>query len=117
MTVAHAPSRLTTCRGECRAAARYPEHHDLLLSVDTDIDALLALIELAVTWHELDYSDCPVVGPADWAGFAAAHGWTFPERAERAFSLALDIVGRRLVGPPPEPAGPGLATVIDLVRG
>ncbi|MFC5996349.1 hypothetical protein ACFQE5_19270 [Pseudonocardia hispaniensis] len=117
MTVAHAPSRLSICRGGCRAAARYPEHHDRLLAVDTDVDALLGLMELAVTWHELDYSDSPVVGPADWAGFAAAHVWTFPERAERAFSLALDIVGRRLEGLPVEQTGAELAPVIDLVRG
>ncbi|MHA6796229.1 hypothetical protein ACVGVM_22355 [Pseudonocardia bannensis] len=115
--IAPAPLRLLTCRGACPAAARFPEHHDRLLSVDTDIDAMLALVELAVTWHELDYSESPVVGPAEWLRFADNHDWTYPDRAERVFSLAVDIVGRRAVGLPPEAAGPSLASVVDLVRG
>ncbi|NMI01326.1 hypothetical protein [Pseudonocardia acidicola] len=115
-TVAHAPIRLMTCRGECPAAARYPAHHDRLLTIDTDLEELLALLELAVTWHELDYSDTPVLGPDAWFRFAELHSWTFPERAERAFSLALDIVGRGAAGPPPEGVGPSLASVIDFVR-
>jgi hypothetical protein len=107
-----------TCRGECPAAARYPDHHDLLLAVDTDPEALLALLELAVTWHELDYSDRPVIGPAEWLDFAASHEWVFPDRAERAFSLAVDIVGRHIAGAAAEmDMTSSLATVIELVRG
>lgn len=106
MTAAHA--RTTCCRDSAAA-----EHHDLLLTVDVDPDALLALLEMAVTWHELDYGDCDVVGPQSWSSFAQTHHWTHPERAERAFSLAADIVGREVAGPAPEQA---LARVIDLVR-
>jgi len=55
--------RFSSCHGQCAVAARYPEHHDRLLAVDTDADALLELLEIAVTWHELDYSDAEVAGP------------------------------------------------------
>lgn len=116
-TVAHAPIQLMTCRGECPAAARYPDHHQALLAVDTDAEALLGLLELAVTWLELDYSDEPVIGPAEWLGFLDAHEWAFPDRAERAFSLAVDIVGRRIAGSgAAADVASSLATVIELVR-
>ncbi|MGE3285054.1 MAG: hypothetical protein AB7J32_02990 [Pseudonocardia sp.] len=89
MTTAHVPAGFCT---QCGALAR--EHHDRLLAVDVDPEELLALLELAVTWHELDYSTTPVLGPDAWADFAACHTWRDPQRAERAFSLALDIAGR-----------------------
>lgn len=95
-TVAPAPTRLAACIGEC-GASRYREHHDRLLRVDTDPDAMLDLMELAVTWHELDYSAEPVVGPREWSTFALRHRWTDPVRAATLFGLALDIVGRRTV--------------------
>jgi hypothetical protein len=66
-------------------------HHDRLLRVDTDPEELLELLELAVTWAELDYSDAPVLGPSHWAHFAHDHDWQLPERAERIFSLATDL--------------------------
>jgi hypothetical protein len=110
MTAAHAqPLR---CHG-CAATLEQAAHHDRLLRVDVDPGQLLALFEMAVTWYELDYSESPVVGPAGWATFAQSHAWAHPERAERAFSLALDIVGRAITGPPAEPA---MAAVIGLVR-
>jgi hypothetical protein len=111
MTAAHAR---TTCRHDCPAAATHAAHHDRLLLVDVDVDELLALIEMAVTWHELDYSDQDVIGPVAWQTFAETHAWSDPERAERAFSLALDIVGRTLVEPPSRMSA---ARVIELVRG
>ncbi|GEL22424.1 hypothetical protein PSU4_13780 [Pseudonocardia sulfidoxydans NBRC 16205] len=115
-TVAHAPVQVMTCRGECPAAARYPDHHELLLAVDTDAEAMLGLLELAVTWHELDYTDEAVIGPAEWLDFAATHQWVFPDRAERAFSLAVDIVGRRIAGQgAAADVASSLATVIELV--
>lgn len=111
MTAAHVR---TTCSHDCPAAAAHRSHHDRLLLVDVDADELLALLEMAVTWHELDYSDQDVIGPAAWPTFAESHEWSDPDRAERAFSLALDIVGRTLVEPPaPTP----VARVISLVRG
>lgn len=114
MTIAHARPRITCCRRRCAVAARHPEHHDRLLGVDSDPDALLELLEIAVTWHELDYTDAGVVDPADWLDFAGAHRWQYPDRAERAFSLALDIVGRACVD---ARATDELAEVIELVRG
>ncbi|GAA1840292.1 hypothetical protein GCM10009836_19510 [Pseudonocardia ailaonensis] len=111
-TVVPEPPRVAACRGEC-GAVLHRDHHDRLLAVDTDPDALLELFELAVTWTELDYSDEPVLGPREWMTFAENHRWLFPERAAWAFALAVDVVGRRRVGPPP--AGRE-ATVLDLVR-
>lgn len=85
------------CRGACAAAAAHPAHHDRLLRVDRSVEAMLELLEIAVTWHELDWSG--VVGPQQWLGFAAAHEWVDPQRAERVFSLAADIVGRGVAHP------------------
>ena len=107
--------RFSSCHGQCAVAARFPEHHDRLLAVDTDPDALLELLEIAVTWHELDYSDSEVAGPGDWLTFAGEHSWSDPDRADRVFSLAVDIVGRGSVGPVPGRGG-ALAEVIELVR-
>lgn len=108
MTTAHVP--ISFC-AQCGVLDRErSQHHDRLLRVDVDPEELLALLELAVTWHELDYSAEPVVGPAGWADFAARHTWRDPERAERAFSLALDIVGRARTAEMP-PAGRLLALV------
>ena len=112
-SVAPVPTRLASCGGECGAAA-HREHHDRLLAVDTDPDVLLELIELAVTWRELDYSDEPVVDPRQWLTFADRHQWVLPHRAAWAFGLAVDIVGRRAVGAPP--SGRDRRTVLDLVR-
>jgi hypothetical protein len=94
MTAAvHVPLRLVTCRGICPAGPTRA-HHDRLLTIDTDEDALLELMDLAVTWHELDYSERPVVGPQEWETFAERHTWARPDRAEWAFMLAADIVRR-----------------------
>jgi hypothetical protein len=112
MTAAHAQP--LHCPG-CAATPEQAAHHDRLLRIDVDPGQLLALFEMAVTWYELDYSRCDVLSPTDWAGFAERHSWAHPERAEAAFSLALDIVGRS-AGAPVEPA-PALATVLELVRG
>ena len=100
-TMAPPPLHLLTCRDTCPSASVSAEHHRRLLTVDTDPDEMLALIELAVTWHELDYSGIPVVGPAEWLTFAERHVWSRPERAEMVFGLAVDIVGRGAAGPPP----------------
>lgn len=113
MTTAQVPMHFACRRDRCRAAVRNPAHHDRLLTVDTSFDALLELLEIAVTWHELDYSETLVVGPEDWLAFADEHAWRYPDRASRVFSLAVDIVGRRSVGPVP---GPAIADVIELVK-
>jgi hypothetical protein len=113
MTTAQVPVPLTYHRDRCRAAVRRLAHHDRLLTVDTNVEALLELLEIAVTWHELDYSETPVVGPQDWLAFADEHAWRYPDRASRAFGLAVDIVSRRADERVP---GPRLADVIDLVQ-
>jgi hypothetical protein len=69
-------------------------HHDRLLTVEFDIGELLELIELAVTWSELDYSGAGVVPPEQWLDFAACHEWHDPDRAARIFSVATDIALR-----------------------
>jgi hypothetical protein len=88
---------LPTTRGPFRDLCVDPalwEHHDRLLRVDTDSEALLELIELAVTWGELDYSSQPLVDPREWPTFADRHRWTVPENADLAFNLAMDILNR-----------------------
>lgn len=75
----------------CSVPSDLRAHHDRLLRVDTDPEELLDLLELAVTWVELDYSDVPVLGPEQWERFAGDHHWQLPERAERIFSLATDL--------------------------
>lgn len=114
MTSARAAVHPLRCRGACPAAAEHRRHHDRLLAVDTDVDAVVELFEIAVTWHELDWSDSDVVAPRHWAGFAAAHDWADPERAARVFGLAVDIVGPAALGE--TAAEPATAPVIPLVR-
>lgn len=77
----------------CADPGRHP-HHDRLLAVETDTDELLELVELAVTWSELDYSHATLIPPSQWIDFAARHQWRDPERAMRIFSLATDIALR-----------------------
>ena len=77
----------------CADSGRHP-HHDRLLAVETDLNELLELLELAVTWGELDYSGASVIPPGQWIDFAARHHWREPERAMRIFSLATDIALR-----------------------
>lgn len=84
----------TTCTAGCAVEPARRAHHDRLLTVEYDADELVELMELAVTWGELEYADAPLIGPADWVGFAATHLWAEPERAARIFSLAADIAAR-----------------------
>jgi hypothetical protein len=89
----------------CTVAVTLPEHHDRLLRVDSDVDELVELLELAVTWGELDYSGVAVLAPVQWLEFARTHEWAAPDRALRIFGLATDIAlrsGARDVGPTPE---------------
>jgi hypothetical protein len=66
------------------------EHHDQLLTVDQNLDQAMALMELAVTWGELDYSEAPLIPPSRWSDFVACHRWQVQDRAQRVFSLAVD---------------------------
>lgn len=80
-----------TCRGQCEFVGATERHHDRLLAILGDPDRLLELIELAVTWAELDYSSTPVIAPHRWMSFFYGHHWSDPQRAERIFSLATDV--------------------------
>ena len=104
---------ITTCLTVARAACTEGcvvdparrAHHDRLLTVEHDADEVLELMELAVTWGELEYGGHPLIGPEQWMAFAAAHVWVDPARAERIFSLAADVAVRsagtvRLAVPP-----------------
>lgn len=77
------------CR--CRFVREAQVHHDQLLRVTTDADAFLELMELAVTWGELDYSEMPLIPPNRWLEFVDSHIWGDGEKAERMISLAIDV--------------------------
>lgn len=86
----------------CRFRARFPDHHDRLLSVEDDgIYGATELLELAMTWDELDYSGRPLIEPDDWLAFVAAHRWHDPKAVEELVAIALDCVrlGRRAARP------------------
>ena len=55
-------------------------------------DAILELMEVAVTWPELEYSETPTIPPHSWMAFLESHRWADPARVERIFSIATDIV-------------------------
>lgn len=69
-----------TCSCTFRAVA--PDHHDRLLELEDDaFEPLVELIEMATTWHELEYGLTePVIGPDCWLDFAEAHSWGDPDR-------------------------------------
>ncbi len=79
------------CHLGCAETYKFRDHHDRLLCVEHDLDELLDLIELALTWGELDYSSSTVIPPAMWFAFAADHEWADPDRARRIFGLATDV--------------------------
>ena len=93
-----------TCAPGCRPAPAHRAHHDRLLCVEHDADAVLDLMELALTWYELEYDPSTLLGPEQWTGLVAAHHWADADRVERIFGLALDVAARsrpalRMVGP------------------
>lgn len=93
--------RIPTCCTSYRHS--HPEHHDRLLQVETDgIYGATELMELAVTWEELDYSDLPVIAPDHWPDFVDAHPWHDRQAVAKLVELAL--AGRR--ARPPRPVAP-----------
>lgn len=78
----------------CGHDGRSRVHHDRLLRLEDDIDELVELLELAVTWQELDYSGQDVVAPERWVDFASSHRWRDAARTERLFGLAADVALR-----------------------
>jgi hypothetical protein len=88
---ARAQSLRDICRGRCEFRGQTEWHHNQLLGILSDPDGPLELLELAVTWAELDYSSRQVIAPHRWTSFLNSHNWPDPERAERIFSLATDV--------------------------
>lgn len=84
----------------CPPSLRRRAHHDRLLAVESNPDAVLDLFELAVTWSELDYTGADVLPPETWLDFADEHQWRRPDRVTRLFALASDVALR---GPRPAP--------------
>jgi hypothetical protein len=79
------------------------------MAIETDQDVLLELIELAVTWPELEYSETPTIAPDQWIPFVENHRWADPDRVERIFSVATDIAmatARASRRPPRDPDCP-----------
>jgi hypothetical protein len=85
------PVRGRRCPESCVFAAAAQWHHARLLAVESDQDAVLELFELALTWHELEYSETQVVHPEQWMAFMENHVWADPDRIERIFSIATDV--------------------------
>ncbi len=93
------PERTAGQGAPCRCAdSGWREHHDRLLRVEADLGELVELLEMAVTWGELDWSRSAVVPPHRWVDFALCHSWADPARVERIFSLATDIAHRSVGG-------------------
>lgn len=88
------PLTRLACHGQCRPDPDRQAHHDLLLRVESDPDALVELFETAVTWTELEYSPETTIPPHEWLDFVERHRWQQPERVARIFGLATDIALR-----------------------
>ncbi|GAA4910036.1 hypothetical protein EV188_10197 [Actinomycetospora succinea] len=88
------PSDLGAVHCGCAPSVRRSAHHDRLLAVETDPDAVLDLFEIAVTWGELDYTGAEVLAPEAWLDFASDHVWRCPDRVIRLFALASDVALR-----------------------
>lgn len=84
--------RRSGCSDACSFGDAAEWHHARLRTLEGDQDALLEFFELAVTWHELDYSTTNLIPPDKWLAFVECHRWANPARVERIFSLATDIV-------------------------
>jgi len=93
-TSSRTPSTQLVCRARCHREVGRRAHHDALLRVENDTDAMLDLFETAVTWAELDHPADATIPPARWVTFAEQHQWQDPERMCRIFGLATDIALR-----------------------
>jgi hypothetical protein len=104
-----APTSLrAACLDTCTVDAAAQWHHARLTALEIDPDAMLELLELAVTWHELEYSASAYIPPDQWTAFVESHRWTDPDRVARVLSVATDVVlaaGRTFKQ---RPAAPGV---------
>jgi hypothetical protein len=87
VTSTHRAQCLETCTFDPAA----PWHHRKLMTIESDQSAVLDLMELAITWPELEYSDTPTIAPGQWFSFVESHHWLDSGRVERIFSIATDI--------------------------
>lgn len=106
---------LLACHSGCRPDPARRTHHDLLLRVETDPDALVELFDLAVTWGELEYPADETIAPTRWPDFVRRHRWLDADRVERIFGLALDVALRSVPAPAVlgMAAGSGLCPALD----
>ena len=84
--------RSVRCGAMCAVDGGTERHHNRLTAIEYDPDVLLELMELAVTWPELEYSESDTIPPDSWMAFVAGHRWADPDRVTRIFSIATDIV-------------------------
>lgn len=80
----------------CRFVNGRTAHHDELMRAPTEVGVAVALLELATSWCEIDYSGEALIPPADWLSFAADHDWHNPDLAQRLFGVAVDIARRSI---------------------
>ena len=113
------PLTRLACHGQCRSDPQRQDHHNRLLRVETDPDALVDLFETAVTWAELEYPAETTIPPHEWLEFAARHRWQDPDRMQRIFGLATDIAMRAAPAVPEVAlgmaAGSGICPTLDPV--
>ena len=114
------PLTRLACHGQCRSDPERQAHHNQLLRVETDPDALVDLFETAVTWAELEYSAETTIPPHEWLDFAERHRWQDLERMQRIFGLATDIAMRATAAPVARAAlgmaaGSGICPTLDPV--
>jgi hypothetical protein len=83
-------SALASVACHCRFAVTQ-RHHDRLVRAPTHLAMTLDLLELAVTWREIDYSGQELIPPGDWLEFMDEHQWPERDIAERVFGVAIDI--------------------------
>ncbi len=75
----------------CRFRETAPDHHDRLVRLEVStFEVVTELIELAATWHELEYCECaPLVPPDEWIPFIESHRWS---DFERVFDMVIGLV-------------------------
>jgi hypothetical protein len=86
------PLRHSGCRRACSFLGAEAWHHARLMAIEDDPEVLLELMELAVTWPELEYSETSTITPDRWMTFFENHSWADPDRVRRIFSVATDMV-------------------------
>jgi hypothetical protein len=87
-----APAPTAGCRAHCAFDGATERHHGRLKAIEHDPEAVLELMELAITWPELEYSEADTIPPESWDAFVASHRWADLNHVERIFGLAIDIV-------------------------